>query len=157
MDVAGTFFILPNPNLILFDNSLNSLDGNNSSRIKKLIKELKNEYEKIIIFIDKDINNIYELSDQVIIIDNNPVSYTYNKMNGLPILTWHSIQTDNELIKLIPLLEYLSKVDDVRPIINEIINREKNEIDFEGIRKILNAQIEASKKYIDMVLESVKH
>lgn len=33
----------------------------------------------------------------------------------------------------------------------------KDEIDFEGLRKVLNAQIEASKKYIDMVLESVKH
>ena len=70
----------------------------------------------------KDLNKLGRNLKDVIIIDNNPVSYTYNKMNGLPILTWHSIQTDNELIKLIPLLLYLTNVDDIRPIINKVVN-----------------------------------
>lgn len=62
--------LISNPELIIFENTLNSLDGNNTLRIKKLVEELKNDYEKIIIFIDKDINNLYELSNQVIILDN---------------------------------------------------------------------------------------
>ena len=47
----------------------------------------------------KDLNRLGRNLKDVIIIDNNPVSFIYNKANGLPILTWHSIQTDNELIK----------------------------------------------------------
>ena len=70
----------------------------------------------------KDLNKLGRNLKDVVIIDNNPVSYTLNKMNGLPILTWHSIQSDNELIKLIPLLLYLTNVDDIRVIINKVVN-----------------------------------
>ena len=70
----------------------------------------------------KDLNKLGRNLKDVIIIDNNPVSYTLNKMNGLPILTWHSIQSDNELIKLIPLLLYLTNVGDIRVIINKVVN-----------------------------------
>ena len=70
----------------------------------------------------KDLNRLGRDLKNVIIIDNNPVSFIANKANGLPILTWHSIQSDNELIKLIPLLTYLSNVDDIRPIINKVVN-----------------------------------
>ena len=70
----------------------------------------------------KDLNRLGRNLKDIIIIDNNPVSFTFNKANGLPILTWHSIKTDNELIKLIPLLTFLSNVDDIRPIINKVVN-----------------------------------
>ena len=70
----------------------------------------------------KDLNKLGRNLKDVIIIDNNPISYTLNKMNGLPILTWHSIQSDNELIKLIPLLLYLTNVDDIRIVINKVVN-----------------------------------
>ena len=70
----------------------------------------------------KDLNRLGRNLKDVIIIDNNPVSFTANKTNGLPILTWHSIQSDNELIKLIPLLTYLTTVDDIRPVINKVVN-----------------------------------
>ena len=70
----------------------------------------------------KDLNKLGRNLKDVIIIDNNPISYTLNKMNGLPILTWHSIQSDNELIKLIPLLLYLTNIDDVRIFINKVVN-----------------------------------
>ena len=73
----------------------------------------------------------------MIIIDNNPISFSMNKNNGLPIITWYENLDDIELIKLIPLLEYFSKVHDVRPIINQIINKEKNEIDFTIVKKLL--------------------
>ena len=70
----------------------------------------------------KDLNKLGRNLKDVIIIDNNPVSYTLNKSNGLPILTWHSFQSDNELIKLIPLLIHLTIVDDVRTVINKVVN-----------------------------------
>ena len=68
-------------------------------------------------FFIKDLKKVGRDLKNTIIIDNNPVSYVLNKDNGIPILTWHSCKTDNELIKLIPLLEYLAKVDVVREAI----------------------------------------
>lgn len=44
-----------------------------------------------------------------------------NKENGLPILTWNFDKTDTELLKIIPFLEYLAKVNDVRPIIKKVV------------------------------------
>ena len=85
----------------------------------------------------KDLKQIGNNYKDMIIIDNNPISFSLNRDNGLPIITWYENSDDNELIKLIPLLEYLSKVDDVRPIINQIMNIEKNKIDFSIVKKLL--------------------
>ena len=66
------------------------------------------------------IKDLYKVSNNlkdVIIIDNNPSSYVTNEDNGIPIKTWYEDLNDNELMKLIPLLKYLSNVDDVRSII----------------------------------------
>ena len=84
----------------------------------------------------KDLNRLGRNLKDVIIIDNNPVSFTFNKGNGLPILTWHSIQSDNELIKLIPLLTYLANVDDVRTIINKVVNGYY--INYKEVNKIIS-------------------
>ena len=62
----------------------------------------------------KDLNILNENLKNVILLDNNPNSYRYNKCNGLPIKTWHYDKTDKELIKIIPFLTFLSMVDDVR-------------------------------------------
>ena len=62
----------------------------------------------------KDIKIIQKDLKDVIIIDNNPVSYVMNQHNGLPILTWYDDLNDRELINFIPLLKYLSTEDDVR-------------------------------------------
>ena len=85
----------------------------------------------------KDLNQIGQNFKDIIIVDNNPNSYLNNQENGIPIITWYDNFNDNELVKLIPVLEYLSKVNDVRPFITAIVNREKNEIDFNIVKKIL--------------------
>ena len=90
---------------------------------------------------DKYIKNLYCLGrdlKNVIIIDNNPLSYTLNIENGLPISTWETNQSDNELIKLMPILQYLSRNDisDVRPIIKRIVKN--NNINYDEVNKIMN-------------------
>ena len=90
----------------------------------------------------KDLRRIGKDLKDMIIIDNNPVSYAVNEDNGIPILTWYDDLTDNELMKLLPLLKYLAEVDDVRPVINQIVNRRTNEVDFYMVNNIIN-----SKKY----------
>ena len=93
----------------------------------------------------KDLNRLGRNLKDVIIIDNNPVSFTFNKANGLPILTWHSIQSDNELIKLIPLLTFLSNVDDIRPIINKVVNGYY--INYKEVNKIISSNNNSTNNY----------
>ena len=62
----------------------------------------------------KNLSTIYNDLKNVILLDNNPISYSYNKDNGLPIITWHFDKKDRELVKIIPILEFLSTVDDIR-------------------------------------------
>ena len=100
-------------------------------------------YRDHCITIDKDryIKNLYCLGrdlKNVIIIDNNPFSYSLNMENGLPISTWETNQSDNELIKLIPLLQYLSKreISDVRPILKKIVVNHR--INYDEINKLIN-------------------
>jgi len=61
-----------------------------------------------------------DLSD-VILIDNSPSSYVLQPENALPIVTWIEDLSDKELEKLIPILERLSKVTDVRMFIPKFI------------------------------------
>ena len=86
----------------------------------------------------KDLRKLGRDLKNMIIIDNNPISYAVNQDNGIPILTWHYDKNDNELMKLIPILEFLSNVDDVRPYIMKIVKRNTNEIDFNIVNNILN-------------------
>ena len=89
----------------------------------------------------KDLKVINRDIKDLIIIDNNPVSYFYNKENGVPILSWFNDPKDNELIKLIPLLKFLSRVNDVRPIINQIVikkNDQEDELNYKLIDKMIN-------------------
>ena len=90
---------------------------------------------------DKYIKNLYCLGrdlKNVIIIDNNPLSYTLNIENGIPISTWETNKNDNELIKLIPLLQYISQknIFDVRPIIKKVVIN--NKINYDEINKLIN-------------------
>ena len=90
-------------------------------------------YIKDLKIFDRKINNM-------IIIDNNPLSYDNNIENGIPILSWYDNINDNELLKILPLLKYMSNssVQDVRTIINKIVDRSKNEIDYSAINKIID-------------------
>ena len=94
------------------------------------IKIDKNKYIKNLYCLGRDLKN-------VIIIDNNPLSYALNTENGLPISSWETNPNDNELIKLIPLLQYLSKdnIYDVKPIIKKIVKN--NEINYDEINKLI--------------------
>lgn len=83
------------------------------------------------------INNIYvkELKrlnrnlKNVIILDNNPNAYSLNIENGIPIKSFIDDKTDNELIQMAYVLEKLSKVNDVRVLIKELVYM--NQIDYD--------------------------
>ncbi|KAI4373119.1 hypothetical protein MLD38_011279 [Melastoma candidum] len=54
---------------------------------------------------------------KVAIVDNTPQVYRWQVNNGIPIKSWYDDPLDSELMNLLPFLETLVDVDDVRPII----------------------------------------
>lgn len=55
---------------------------------------------------------------RIIIIDNSPISYVYHKDNGLMIEGWINDPDDMELMNLLPLLNSLRFVSDVRCVLS---------------------------------------
>lgn len=65
----------------------------------------------------KDLAQVEPDLSKVMIIDNSPMSYIFHEDNAIPIEGWISDPTDNDLLHLIPLLEGLQYVTDVRALL----------------------------------------
>ena len=65
----------------------------------------------------KDMSLLGRPMTDSLIIDNSPTSYTFHQENAIPILSWYDDPKDRCLFELIPLLESLAEVDDVRKYI----------------------------------------
>lgn len=61
----------------------------------------------------KDLSLLGRDLKDIIIIDNSPSAYLFQKENALPIISWYKNRGDSELFKLMPILEKLSTVKDV--------------------------------------------
>ena len=83
----------------------------------------------------KDLKRLNRDLKNVIIVDNSPLSYAFNHDNGFPVTSWYDDKNDRELLDIIPILEFLSTVKDVRKIISKIV--ENNEICFEKVEEII--------------------
>ena len=74
----------------------------------------------------KDLKRLNRNLKDIIIVDNSPLAYAFDSENGLPIKTWYDDPDDIELMKIEPLILFLSKTIDVRPFIEKFV--EDNEI-----------------------------
>lgn len=54
-----------------------------------------------------------------LILDNSPQAFAFQLDNGIPILSWFENKSDRELFKVIPLLDALNEMEDVRPALHE--------------------------------------
>ena len=79
--------------------------------------KMMGNYFKDLSLLGRDLRN-------VIILDNSPDAYALNRVNGIPIESWYSCPYDSELKKMIPVLQMLAKVGDVREVIPQIVWRE---------------------------------
>jgi RNA polymerase II subunit A small phosphatase-like protein len=62
----------------------------------------------------KDLSKLGRELNHTIIIDNSPPSYLFHPENAVPIESWFDDEQDTELLNLIPILEELTKADNVR-------------------------------------------
>ena len=65
---------------------------------------------------------LWEAGYDLIIVDNSPSAYAFDSDNGLPIKTWYDDPNDRELMKLEPLIIFLSKTKDVRKYIDRFVD-----------------------------------
>ena len=73
----------------------------------------------------KDLKKCNRSLKDLIIVDNSPIAYTFDSDNGLPIKTWIEDPDDKELMKIVPILEFLSKTNDVRKFIDQFVYNNK--------------------------------
>ena len=73
----------------------------------------------------KDLKKCNRSLKDLIIVDNSPIAYTFDSDNGLPIKTWIEDPDDRELMRLLPILEFLSRTKDVRKYIDQFVYNNK--------------------------------
>lgn len=66
----------------------------------------------------KDLSLLGRNLDQVAIIDNSPIAYLFQQRNAIPITSWFDDPQDEELLRLIPVLEALAEADTVYDVLD---------------------------------------
>lgn len=67
----------------------------------------------------KPLNILNRKLENAFIIDNSPQCFGFQVENGIPITSWFEDPKDDELMQLLPFLEEMKDMDDVRPYITE--------------------------------------
>lgn len=77
--------LLYNPELIILDSAFEELDSKSRTKLFKLLIKLKKFYNKTIIITSSNIDAIYELCDNLILLDNNNIVFYGDKYSAFNI------------------------------------------------------------------------
>ena len=116
-----------NPEVIILDEPTNGLDSTGKESLIKLIKMLKNKYNKTIIVVSHDVDILYRFVDNVIILSNGRLLMQGNKFDvfkNVEFLSSNGVKVPR-IVEFIHKVEektgkYLGKIDDVNDLIKEI-------------------------------------
>ena len=122
--------LLCNPDIIIFDEMLDSFDSNNKTKILKLFIKLKKFFKKTVLIATSNIDDIYEFIDEVIIIDNGEILLygpKYEVFMNYDLLTKKNIRIPNIVTFIKKMRKNNIHIDDVDSI-NELIKTLYREI-----------------------------
>ena len=116
--------MLYNPDNIIFDEVLYSLDYKSKTKLLKLLMKLKKFFNKTIVIVSPNIDDIYEFIDDIIVIDEGKIILYDNKYslynNNYDLLSGKNIRIPTIVEFIKKMRDKGIKLDDVDTI-NELI------------------------------------
>lgn len=79
--VAIASVLISNPKLLIMDEPTIGLDNNSKKRLMRMLKKLKTMYSKTIIIVTHDVDMLYEIVDNVVVLNKGEVVVEGNKLN----------------------------------------------------------------------------
>lgn len=117
-----------NPEVIILDEPTNALDTTSKESLVKLIKMLKDKYNKTIIVVSHDVDILYKFVDNVIILSKGKILLQgdkYNVFQNIDLLTSNGVKVPR-IVEFIHKTEEktgkkLGRIDNVEDLVKEII------------------------------------
>lgn len=116
--------LLNNPNVLILEDYTEGLNNNDKAELSRLLRMLKNKYNKMIILVSKDTDYCYTISDYIYLLDDK-----------------HIVKSGNKLIlKDINLLKNLNlKIPDIIKFITEYKKHNSEFNDYNNILDLIKA------------------
>lgn len=79
--VAIASVLISNPKVLILDEPTIGLDDKSKKRLMKLLKNLKVRYNKTIVIVTHDVDMLYEIVDNIVVLDKGKIISEGNKVN----------------------------------------------------------------------------